>query len=176
MFEIRGAQIEVPAIVAVAGFKAYCGWRAGERHVVVAPLLEVTVDRGLLEYVWLGFDKATRGLQAVVLQDLNRPHCRYMPPLPVAAPELKGCDELAVELQLLSRQLARCAVIRSLQSAQPALRAQSPVKCNFRDAVELCGLLKNGPAFMGARGRDLQPPAQVYQCFWGNAFASHLRH
>ena len=44
LLQVRRAQVEVPAVIAVAGLKAHGRGHAGQGRVVEAPLLEVAVD------------------------------------------------------------------------------------------------------------------------------------
>ena len=71
LFEVRRAQIEVPAFVAILGLEPHRGGRAQQGVPVVAPLLQIPIDRRPFELIMGGLQMPFRCLNAVGFQEPN---------------------------------------------------------------------------------------------------------
>lgn len=100
VLEVGRAEIELPQGVAVACLKAHRRRLAGEPLPVQAPVLEVTVDGGLLQHALRGQDKAVRRFEAIVFQQPDGLGRGEMAALFVGGADLDRGDQLAVVDQL----------------------------------------------------------------------------
>ena len=175
LFQVRGAEVEVPAVVGVAGLKANGRGHAGQGRVVEAPLLEVTVD-GAPGQDCLGCaQQAVRSLDAVLLEETDCLYRGQMPPLLVAGADLQRGDHLTEALEFGLGQYPRNTAVGSLQCLRSGTLAQRSVKRAFRDSVQ-SGRLLHQHTPLGAAWRQIrQAPAQIDQSLTGELSALHAR-
>ena len=72
MFEIRRAEVELPAIVALFRLETNGGRLARQGGFVITPSQEVAIHGAQLEQAWINFDETFRGLDAEFLQQPDR--------------------------------------------------------------------------------------------------------
>jgi hypothetical protein len=68
MFEIRRAQIKVPTLIAELSLKAHRRRLSRQVRLVIAPCLQVVIDRTAGEQTFRGLDEALRRVDAMLLQ------------------------------------------------------------------------------------------------------------
>ena len=173
MLEVRRTQIEVPAFVAVPGLKAHRRRRPAQGVEVVAPALQIAVERRYRQQTRRHLDEAPRRLQAMDFEQSDGLCGGQVSALFVAGAQLDGGDQLTVAGHLRLGQNPRLAVVGALQGAGPKTLAQHPVERRLGDAIEPGRVLHHPPAFGAARRQHAQAPAQVEQRLGRNRLIRH---
>ena len=71
LFQVRGTEIELPAIIAVLSLKPHGGGLAAPGFLVITPLAQIAIDSTPFQQTWLGLDKTIRCLDSELLQKPN---------------------------------------------------------------------------------------------------------
>jgi hypothetical protein len=86
VLEVRGAQVKVPALIAVASLKPD-SWRlAFERGIVISPLFEIAIDRLALEEMGWGLEIPLWSVNANVFEEPNRFSSGQVTAFPIRRP------------------------------------------------------------------------------------------
>lgn len=175
LLQIRRAQVEVPAVVAVAGLKANGRRHAHQGCVVEPPLFEVTIDGAPGQHGLGCAQQPVRGLDAVLLEKTDCLDGGQVAPLLVTGADLQCRDDFAEALEFGPGQYPRNATVRALQCLRPSTLAQRPVERAFRDSVQGRRLLHQHTSLGTPRGQVGEAPAQIDQSLGGELFALHAR-
>ena len=125
VFQVRRAQVEMPAVVAVTGLEANGRRHTRQGGVVVAPLFEVAVDSTSGQHGHGCAQQSVRGLDTVLFEQADRLDRGKMAPLLIAGADLQRGDDLAEALKLGLGQYPRNAAIRALKGLRPRTRSRN---------------------------------------------------
>ena len=67
VFQIRWTEVKVPALIAIASLKPHGRGLPLQSVIIVTPLLEILIDRGALQQILRGLEKALWSIDADVL-------------------------------------------------------------------------------------------------------------
>ena len=148
MFEIRGRRVELPAVVAVLGLEANRHRRLPQPGVIISPGPEIPIDRGLRQHARWGPDQSSRGLHAVIDEDLERAVGREMAALVVGRANLECGDDLAIPLHVIAFDLPWLALIPPVQRSRPELIAERAIDSVRGNAMQVGAVLDQMQALL----------------------------
>jgi hypothetical protein len=103
MFEIRGRNVELPAVVAVFGLEADGRRLAGQAWLIKTPECQIAVHGGPRQQAFRNLHQAFGGLHAIVFQQLDGPPGGQVASIFVGGPEFEGGNQFAIAFQLRAR-------------------------------------------------------------------------
>src|SRR5262249_44010737 len=96
LFEVRRTQIKMPTFVAMLRLESHRRWGAQKRVPVVAPLIQITIDRRAFQLTMRSLEMSIRRLNTIFLQESNSFIRRQIMSLLVGGAQLNGGDDFAV--------------------------------------------------------------------------------
>ena len=157
VLEIGGAQIELPALIAVLGLKPDGRRLLQQRGAVIAPTFEVAIDRRLGQEGRWRLHMAFRGLNAVGLHKPDRFRGGQMPAFRVRRAQFDRRNEFTVALELLAGHDPRLAPVSAVEGPWPKALSQTPIQRVFRHPIELRGVTHHLTSFWTAQRQGTQP-------------------
>ena len=173
LFEIRGADIKLPQLVAVLRLEPHRRWFAPQRAPTQTPYLQVMVDGRELGHASGGLDEPLRRLDPIVLQEPDRFARGHMSPLTIGRTDFHGRDEFQVALELGFGQDAGLTIIGTIGGAWLLPLLQRAVQCLWRDAIARRGLVHEAAALRTPGWQGAEAAPQIHQGLHRNGFTSH---